>query len=135
MRLSDHFHLSEFVRSSTAHRLGINNTPPPEAILKLQALALRCLEPLRIALGKPVHITSGYRCPQLNSAVGGVSTSQHMKGMAADIRVDGMTPEQLQSFAVSVLPEFDQIYAHASGGFVHISYNTGANRSQILPMK
>lgn len=135
MRLSDHFHLHEFVRSSTAHKLGINNTPPPEATLKLQALALRCLEPLRIALGRPIHITSGYRCTQLNSAVGGSATSQHKRGMAADIRVDGITPEQLKSFAVSILPEFDQIYAHTSGGFVHISYNTGHNRNQVLSSK
>jgi zinc D-Ala-D-Ala carboxypeptidase len=135
MRLSDHFHMSEFVRSTTAQKLGISNVPPPEATLKLQALSLRCLEPLRLALQRPIRITSGYRCHQLNDAVGGSSTSQHTRGMAADISVDGMTAEQLRDFAIAVLPEFDQIYAHASRNFVHISYNTGANRNQILPTK
>lgn len=85
LSLSPHFRLAEFVKSSTASARGINNTPSPEVVNNLKALCREVLEPLRRHLGCPVVISSGYRSPKLNKLVGGVRTSQHMTGEAADI--------------------------------------------------
>src|SRR5882672_2980408 len=82
-KLSEHFALSEFVKSPTAERLGIDNTPPVEAIESLRMVALRVLEPVRAKFG-PVHVNSGYRCHDLNAACGSKDTSQHRKGEAVD---------------------------------------------------
>ena len=85
--LTPHFRLSEFTRSATAHARGIDNTPTEEIVSNLRHLCENVLEPLRQHFGQPVVISSGYRCPTLNRAVGGAKTSQHMTGEAADIRV------------------------------------------------
>lgn len=90
MKLTAHFQLEEFTRSATAIRCGIDNTPNEEQIANLKALCEEVLEPLRQHIGKPVVISSGYRCPKLNAAVGGVSNSQHMKGEAADLRIPSL---------------------------------------------
>lgn len=87
MKLSSNFQLSEFTRSATAERLHIDNTPTPEAIVNLRALCIDVLQPLRDHAHIPIVITSGYRCRQLNAAVGGVARSQHLVGEAADIRI------------------------------------------------
>jgi len=88
MKLSEHFSLSEFTKSSTAMKHGIKNTPPQEAVDNLKALCQGCLEPLREALGLPVVITSGYRTKALNSMLAHSSErSQHMLGQAADFYV------------------------------------------------
>lgn len=84
--LTQHFKLKEFINSSTANRLNIDNHPTYKAFINITALVVWVLEPLRELLGRPIVINSGYRCPELNKAVGGVSNSQHMKGEAADIR-------------------------------------------------
>ena len=83
MKLSEHFDLSEFVASDTATARHINNMPPPECIINLTKLAM-ALEDVRTLLGHPVTISSGYRCPDLNAAVGGVAGSDHTRGLAAD---------------------------------------------------
>ena len=85
MKLTEHFSLSEFERSATADRLHIDNTIPEELIPNLKNLCVQVLEPLREHFGTPVVISSGYRCPALNRAVGGASNSQHLTGEAADI--------------------------------------------------
>ena len=73
MKLSKHFSLSEFISSNTAERLGIDNVPKDKAVIEnLRNLCLEILQPLRDYVGAPVHINSGYRCPELNDAVGGV---------------------------------------------------------------
>lgn len=87
MQLTEHFTLSEFVRSETAERNHINNTPSQEVVDNLRALCRNVLEPARVAFGEPIYITSGYRCPALNKAVGGKITSQHLRGEAADLQV------------------------------------------------
>ena len=86
-RLSEHFRLGEFTKSITAERLGIINDPDYEQILAMKHLCREVLEPLRQHYGKPIRITSGYRCEPLNMAVGGVGSSQHMVGEAADLSV------------------------------------------------
>ena len=92
-RFTEHFVLGEFLRSATADKLGINSTPLKCHIMRMQNLAVRCLEPIRQALGLPIHINSGYRSAELNKAVDGVENSQHMLGEAADITIlDGHRP-------------------------------------------
>ena len=80
MKLSEHFTLEEFVLSPTALRLEIDNTPSSSALSNLQSLAIEILEPLRRAWGKPIVVSSGYRCRKLNDAVGGAKNSQTEKG-------------------------------------------------------
>ena len=87
IQLSEHFSLSEFTKSITAERLGIDNKPGYEQVLAMRNLCREVLEPLRQHYGQPIRITSGYRCEALNMAVGGVSNSQHQYGEAADLSV------------------------------------------------
>lgn len=86
MKLSKNFTLEELVFSITANNHGINNTPNAEAKAALKRLAVEVLQPIRDAWGKPIVVTSGYRCPKLNACVGGVKNSQHVLGQAADIK-------------------------------------------------
>lgn len=86
MKLSEHFTLEELTRSATAKARGIDNTPTERDKANLKRLADQVLEPLRKMAGVPIIVTSGYRCPKLNAAVGGEPTSQHMRGEAADIK-------------------------------------------------
>lgn len=87
MKLSDHFTLEEMVRSATATANKIDNTPGQAEIDWLKYLCVYVLEPLRKHMGRPISISSGYRCPRVNTLVGGVKNSQHMYGQAADIRI------------------------------------------------
>ena len=88
MKLSKNFSLEELTFSITANNHGINNTPNAEAKACLQRLAVEILQPIRDAWGQPIVISSGYRCPRLNAAVGGVKGSQHLLGQAADIKAN-----------------------------------------------
>lgn len=83
--MSKYFTQAELVRSATAHAKKIDNTPPASVIPKLAALATSLLDPIREKWGAPIIVNSGYRSPLLNKAVGGSTTSQHLKGEAADI--------------------------------------------------
>lgn len=80
-----YFSLQELIRSNTAERLGIDNTPDAVVVEHLEMLVERLLDPLREAFGRPIIVTSGYRCPELNKAVGGSPTSAHLQGYAADL--------------------------------------------------
>ena len=91
-----HFTIEELYASETAKRLGIDNKPSVQKMINLVYLAANVLEPLRVAMGEPVKISSGYRCEKLNKAVGGVYNSQHLKGQAADICIDGDIGEVLK---------------------------------------
>lgn len=95
MKLTENFDLSEFVESSTAKRLNIDNTPSDEVISNLKRLCYLLLQPLRNIINEPIIINSGFRCASLNKAVGGVSSSQHKLGLAADIVCYGFTSFQL----------------------------------------
>ena len=85
MRLTAHFTLEELTASTKAKQLGIANTPTPEHVEHLHELAERILEPLRIAWGSAIAVSSGYRGYRLNAAVGGSTTSAHCYGYAADL--------------------------------------------------
>lgn len=88
MKLSQHFTLAELTASAKARALGLDNTPPPELMPRLMMLA-EMLERIRATLDAPVIVTSGYRCPPLNRAVGGVTSSDHTQGHAADFVAPG----------------------------------------------
>lgn len=110
MKLSKNFTLEEFIRSNTADRMGIDNVPKDEEVIKnLRNLCLEVLQPLRDYVGAPVHINSGYRCPELNEAVGGVKNSQHCRGEACDIRI--ASPKQGREWAAWIEDNcrFDQM--------------------------
>ena len=135
--LSEHFRLAEFTTSLVAVTRRIDNTPPLPAICNLQQLCLHVLEPLRAHLGHAVRINSGYRSPRLNAAVGGVKTSDHTRGCAADIFVpDVKTGRQWFAWMMDNLP-FDQlIWETASKGqaqWIHVGYRgAGRNRQQVI---
>jgi uncharacterized protein YcbK (DUF882 family) len=128
MKLSANFSLEEFTRSDTAVKLGIKNEPGTEEIANLKNLCERVLQPIRDKVGRTIRISSGFRCPTLNRAVGGVESSQHVKGEAADITADGMAPRELYNFIVKSGIEYDQIILYST--MVHISRKR--NRMQQL---
>ena len=135
--LSEHFRLAEFTTSLVAVTRRIDNTPPLSAGSNLQQLCLHVLEPLRAHLGHAVRINSGYRSAKLNAAVGGVKTSDHTRGCAADIFVpDVKTGRQWFAWMMDNLP-FDQlIWETASKGhaqWIHVGYRgAGRNRQQVI---
>ncbi|MDA8522297.1 D-Ala-D-Ala carboxypeptidase family metallohydrolase [Acidovorax sp. NCPPB 4044] len=125
MQLTTHFTLEELTASTTAARLGLDNTPPAETVVRLQQLA-DMLQRIREHLCVPMIITSGYRAPAVNKAVGGVSTSDHQAGMAADFIAPsfGKPAQVARSLApvVSVLGIGQLIYEHIGGkAWVHVS--------------
>jgi len=121
--LSRHFSLAEFTRSETAIRLGDTNTPEPGHMRALTALALG-LEQVRAVLGgKPMTITSGYRNPRVNAAVGGVPNSAHALGWAADFAVHGMTALAVAREVQASSLVFDQLIYEKSRNVVHISFD------------
>lgn len=84
-----YFSISEMTRSDTARRLGIDNTPSDSIKKNLTLFINTVLDPIREDWGSPIIVSSGYRCPELNKAVGGVKTSGHMYGFCADLQVKG----------------------------------------------
>lgn len=133
MKLSEHFALEEMLRSDTARQKGIDNALPNDAVLmSLKALCRNVLEPLRKAYGKPITVTSGYRCPVLNKAVGGVANSQHTKGEAADLSV-GSTAENRKLFDLirQLKLPYDQLIDEYGMRWVHVSYSP-RNRRQVI---
>ena len=121
MTLTEHFTLAELVHSSTAIRLGIDNTPPEEIIANLRILA-QGLERIRAVLGHPMHIDSGYRCDVLNAAVKGSKNSAHMQGYAADFTCPAFgTPLEIVKVIIGSGIKFDQCIQE--GTWVHISFD------------
>ena len=134
MNLSTHFSLAEFTASQWAARAGIENEPGPVELENLKRLAMT-MEAVRYALGAPIIITSGYRCPEVNRNVGGSSTSMHVQGLAADFICPGFgTPFQVAKKLMGVeAVKFDQLI-HEFGRWVHLGLATPgtAGRKQLL---
>ena len=140
MQLSEHLNLAEVTRSETAKRKGISNMPTPEHLENFKNLAINIFEPIRKHFGKPIHISSGYRSKQLNTAIGVSLTSQHCSGEAIDIDMDGsvngITNKQVFDYIKQHL-NFDQLIwefgTSTNPDWVHVSYKTnGKQRKQIL---
>lgn len=133
MQLSPNFTLDELTHSDLAVRKGIDNSPGMMATSNLTRLA-GLLEQVRKCLAKPIMINSGFRCKTLNDAVGSKDTSQHMIGCAADIRVSGMTPDEVVKAIIQSDIQFDQMIREFDS-WVHISVPNRAEdtpRNQVL---
>ena len=133
MKLSDNFTLAELTNSQTAKRKGIDNTPNPEQLENLVELCYKILQPIREQFG-PTRITSGLRVPALNKAIGGSSNSQHCEGKASDIDFGERNGEVFDWIRANL--NFDQLIwefgDEKNPAWIHISYNYGKNRNQIL---
>ena len=151
MKLTEHFTLEEFEKSSTAAALNIDNTVPSQFIPVLQQLCQEILEPLRRFVGGPIVISSGYRCSQLNIKVGGAYASQHTLGEAADIRLpltsytawdDNRRHTDMETSRkwfdwIERNTDFDQLILETSNGkdyWIHVSCrkNRKKNRHQVI---
>lgn len=134
MKLSQHFSYDEAVRSQTAARLKIDNTPSAEVLTTMKRTAQH-MEHIRTLLGFPIVVSSWFRCGVLNSAIGGTLTSQHIKGEAVDFTCPGFgTPREIVARLENAAP-YDQLileYADSpGGGWVHVSF-TSNPRGQLL---
>ena len=143
MKLTPHFSLAEFVRSATAQANGIDNSLNPTAkadqavIRNLKTLSENILEPLRDHACQPIVISSGYRCPALNNAVGGSKTSQHLTGEACDIHIPSIIQGKQWMEWIMDNTTFDQlIWERNSAGvhWIHVSCKSAPdkNRHQVL---
>ena len=136
IRLSKNFALSEMVKSATAERLNVDNSPSDIHLVNLTHLAIRILQPVRDEFGV-ITINSGYRSPALNAKVGGSKTSQHSNGQAADFESFSTPNPDLAKWIANNL-EFDQLILefydgiNPNSGWVHCSYNLMGNRKKIL---
>lgn len=138
MKLSENLTLKEAIKSNTATRLGIKNEPEPWEIDNLRAVAENIFQPIRDHFGIPIGVSSGYRCKQLNKAIGGSKYSQHMIGEALDIDADiygGVTNAEIFNFVKNNL-EWDQMIWEFGDdeepNWVHVSYKkAGTNRKQL----
>lgn len=137
MQLTPHFALNEFTRSQTATRRGIPNNPGPNEIAALKRLCEQVLEPVRAHFGKPVRISSGYRSPRLNAAIGGAASSQHRLGEAADFEIPGIANPEV-CFWMEKNLNYDQLIlemytpGQPNSGWIHVSYRAGRLRNQEL---
>ena len=126
-----YFSFKEMIRSNTARARGIENIPDWDDIYRLQRLIETILDPLREWYGKPIIVTSGYRCEALNKAVGGVSTSLHQYGYAADITAGNKTEnEKLFNYIKDNLP-FTELGYEGNGTWIHVAW-TGSNDKEIF---
>ena len=139
MKLTKNLSLQEMLKSRTATRLGLSNSPNEEHIKNMQALAENIFQPLRDYFGVPIHISSGYRSEALNKAIGGSKSSQHCKGEAMDIDRDGYSqPDNAQIFEyIKKNLDFDQMIwefgTQKNPEWVHVSHKRdGKNRAELL---
>ena len=139
MKLSKNLSLSETTKSTTAKRLGIDNTPDDWTKENLRQVAINIFQPLRDAFECPIYVSSGYRSAELNTAIGGSSRSQHVEGRALDLDADvfgGCTNSQIFNYIKDNL-EFDQLIwefgDEDNPDWVHVSYvYDGVNRKRCL---
>jgi len=136
VRLSENFTLQEYIKSQTALRQGIDNTPSDEHLEKAKELFENVVQPVRNNFG-PTVINSGYRGPELNAAVGGSEKSQHCKGEAVDIECPGTANYEIAKWIEDNL-DFDQLILEfytpgiPDSGWVHVSYKSEGNRKSVL---
>lgn len=136
MKLSSHFNLSEFTRSETAEKLGINNevdwSDSAWIVENLEKLCVCTLEPIRRYLNEPVFVSSGYRCARLNEVLRGARNSQHRTGEAADIYFSSFANRWYEAVIYLITSPhvpFDQLIIYPT--FLHISLSS-PNRREVL---
>ena len=137
MKLTENFSLLELTKSQTAERKGIDNTPSPAHRDNLKSLCTRILQPIRDHFSRVVSISSGYRSPELCTAIGSKITSQHARGEAADFEIFGVSNKELADYIDQNL-DYDQLIleywkeSDPNSGWVHCSFSAGNNRKQYL---
>lgn len=139
-QITPNFSLEEMLRSDSATRLGFTEQfePPATVIDSLTVLCKKLLQPIRDLYGGPLRVSSGYRCPRTNNAVGGKENSQHLIGEAADLDfgsrlANKLLFERLVAWQKQGLIEFDQLLNEYDYAWIHVSYKRiGKNRNQIL---
>lgn len=137
MNLTKNFTLAEMIKSETALRHDMDNTPGEQEISALKVLAEKVLQPVRDHFGKGVKVNSGYRSPDVNAKVGGSRTSDHCRGQAADIEIPGVANYDLAKWIVDNL-EFRQVILEfytpgvPDSGWVHVSFVAEDNKKQVL---
>lgn len=137
MKLTENFSLHEMIKSETAVRRGLDNTPTDAVIANLKILAENVLQPVRNHYRRGVKVNSGYRSPDVNAAVGGSRTSDHTRGQAADIEIPGVPNAELAEWIKNNL-KFTQLILEAytrgvpDSGWVHVSYDPGNLKCQVL---
>jgi len=134
MRLSKNFTLHEFTKSDTATQKGIDNSAPTRVIDNLTILAQKVLQPLREWVCSLIIVNSGYRCAELNRAVGGAKNSQHLTGEAVDITAGSKERNRVLFEWIRDNCQFDQLIWERDGAWIHVSYREGENRGQILSL-
>ena len=136
MNLTAHFTLDEMLKSQTALRRGLDNSPEPKQLENLISLCESVLEPIRQHWNRPVIVSSGFRAPAVNKAIGSKPNSQHTKGQAADIEIPGIDNFTLYLWVAENM-NFDQLIleyytGEPASGWVHVSYVRRGNRNQTL---
>ena len=137
MQLTANFSLKELTASQTAERKGIDNTPSTEHQENLKKLCENVLQPVRDHFEQVVSVSSGYRSPELCTAIGSKSTSQHAKGEAADFEIFGVSNKELADW-IHYNTNYDQLIleywkeSDPNSGWVHCSYSESNNRRQYL---
>lgn len=139
MQLTEHFTQEEFERSSIAAKYGINNKMDNQSLKNAQALCIHILEPLRLHIGKPIIINSGYRCRDLNNHPllrrnGSAVFSQHCTGEAADLRIESRAQGQEWAEWINANCDYDQIILEKNmtgSVWLHVSYNRKKNRKKM----
>lgn len=116
---------------TTTSQVG-DNTPTPSARKRLRDLVQSVLDPFRRHVGVPVRITSGYRSPAINAAIGGSNTSQHMRGEAVDLTIAGRSSREIARAVLASGVPYDQLIWYTDSPHVHVSYRAGSNRGQVL---
>lgn len=133
--MGKYFAISELCASTTATAKEIDNTPNAEQTANMETLISKLLDPLREKWGAPITVNSGFRSTALNSAVGGVATSQHTQGRAADLNAGSKANnEQLYNLLLSSGLEFDQAIDESNFTWLHVSYNEGSNRNMAFKL-
>jgi uncharacterized protein YcbK (DUF882 family) len=127
------FTMSELLKSDVATKYNISNIPDKQSLDNMLILICECLQPIRNYIDKPMNIYSGYRSPRLNGhpLIQGKDNSQHITGQAVDFTIKGMTPKQIIEKVKASGVEYDQLI-NEHNIWVHISYNKGKNRKQVL---
>lgn len=133
--MGKYFTVNELCKSDTARAKGIDNTPNAIQISNMEELIKNVLDPLREAYGKPINVNSGFRCPALNKAVGGVSNSEHLTGCAADIDVHSRQGnKELFDLIQKLNLPFRQLIDESNLSWVHVSYNKNDVKRQVLKL-
>lgn len=130
--ISEHISYLEATNSPTALKLGINNNPDEATLERMKLVAKECFEKVRAFYGKPIKVNSFYRSPELNKAVKGSKTSQHVKGEAIDLSAGSKEQNKILFDWMRLNLDYDQLIWENGGVWIHVSYKSKGNRKQVL---